>query len=93
MQCNAVPYQEGGSFEEYDFIRRADGGEVFQLLLQQLHVGNERVDDLRPGSVERLVPDGRGEALDVAEVLRLALHQRLAIVELTLCQSGFIISK
>ena len=63
------------------------------MLLQQLHVGDEGVYDLGPSPVERLVPDGGGEALDVAEVLRLAFHQRLAIVELTLCKSGFIFSK
>ena len=78
-------YQEGSSFEEHDLVRRANGREVFELLLQQLHVGYERVDDLRPGPVERLVPDRRGEALDVAEVLGLAPHQRLPIVELALC--------
>ncbi|CAM9184578.1 unnamed protein product, partial [Heterosigma akashiwo] len=54
--------QEGGRLEEHHLVRAAHLAEVAQVPLQQGHVGDQAVHDAAPGLVQRLVPDGGGEA-------------------------------
>lgn len=56
-------HKERGALKEHDLVGIADRAKVVQVLLQVLHVGDERVHDGRPCAVERFVPD-RGAKAD-----------------------------
>ena len=53
--------EECGSFEQQHFVSIYDVSEVLQVLFQCLDIGDESVDDGRPGFVESFVPDGGPE--------------------------------
>ena len=58
-------------FVEDEFASVNSCRELLQECLNRSRVGNHVVDDLRPGLVERLIPDaGRVEVDRVAEALR-----------------------
>lgn len=52
---------------------------LFAALAAHLDVGDEVGDDLRPGLVQCLVPDARGEALQV-EPARVRLDDALSVL-------------
>lgn len=50
--------EEGGLFEENDFVGLTDLPQLLQPRFDHFNVWNQRVDDGRPGFVESFVPDG-----------------------------------
>lgn len=57
--------QERGALEEQDLLGLDGDAEVGEVALDDGEVGDEVVDDARPGLVQALVPDGRGKGRDV----------------------------
>jgi hypothetical protein len=45
--------EESGALEENNFISSTNIAEIVELSFEELHVGNQRVHYLRPGSATR----------------------------------------
>jgi hypothetical protein len=55
--------EEGGAFEEDGLAAEGDVTEGLERVLDELVVGDKQLHDLRPGLVQRLVPDAGREVL------------------------------
>lgn len=73
-------HQEGGPFEEQHFVGVNDVGKDVEMLFQFVHIGNQRVNDLRPRLVEGFVPD-RGSKAGALQWLRQAFERVFALFE------------
>jgi len=57
--------KKSGSLKQNNLIRPTDGSKLVQLRLEDLHIRNQRVHDVGPRPIQRLVPDWRRETLHV----------------------------
>lgn len=64
--------QEGGAFVQENLLGLDGLAQGAELLLDDGQVGDQVVNDARPGLVEGLVPDGRRKGLDVEVGARVA---------------------
>ena len=78
-QSRGVRYDEKRcSLKEHHLVCGTHVGKVAQLRFESPNVGDEAVDDARPGTIQSLVPDTRGQAVHL-EHCRARLDQCLAL--------------
>eukprot|EP00588_Corethron_pennatum_P011397 CAMPEP_0194269030 /NCGR_PEP_ID=MMETSP0169-20130528/3263_1 /TAXON_ID=218684 /ORGANISM="Corethron pennatum, Strain L29A3" /LENGTH=301 /DNA_ID=CAMNT_0039010521 /DNA_START=125 /DNA_END=1026 /DNA_ORIENTATION=+ len=73
--------QKRGSLEQHDLVGVADRAEGVQMRTQRFDVGNQVGHDAAPRPVQRLVPDGRAEALQRPDAPAVVLHEAAPVGE------------